>query len=289
MAKSKSGGTRSYIRGKIGADVYSIGKDGKGSRQQVVRSLAEQVSNPQTEAQMRGRMVMSTIMQAVSALSPIIDHSFDGVVNGQPSISEFIRRNYQLVKADAAAHPSTGNSFGLVKYQQKGAKAGLYVIAKGEALVPTAVTANATGLAIAKTGNDDTVGEIKTILGAAAGDYLTFVAIDGNGNGQFLRAIISDELADSTQLTSANIASLFKFEGTLTPSVTLDTLAITIGVTVPATAKSYGLIVSKKETTGWKHNDAVMVLNGANPDFAADTAFATYPVGSARFLNGGDL
>lgn len=46
MAKSKSGGTRSYIRGKIGADVYSVGKDGKGKRQQVVRSLAEQVANP---------------------------------------------------------------------------------------------------------------------------------------------------------------------------------------------------------------------------------------------------
>ena len=42
MAKSKNGGTRSFIRGRIGSDVYSVGKVGKGARQPVVRSLAEQ-------------------------------------------------------------------------------------------------------------------------------------------------------------------------------------------------------------------------------------------------------
>ena len=46
MAKSKVGGTRAYIRGRIGSDVYSIGKTSAGKKQQVVRSLAEQVKNP---------------------------------------------------------------------------------------------------------------------------------------------------------------------------------------------------------------------------------------------------
>ena len=78
-------------------------KDGKGKKQQVVRALAETVKNPQTIAQMRGRMIMSTVMQAQSAMAYIVDHSFDGVPAGQPSISEFIRRNYELIKADVAA------------------------------------------------------------------------------------------------------------------------------------------------------------------------------------------
>ena len=30
MARSKSGGTRSFLRGRVGADVYSIGKDDNG-------------------------------------------------------------------------------------------------------------------------------------------------------------------------------------------------------------------------------------------------------------------
>ena len=92
MAKSKNGGSRAYIRGRIGSDVYSVGKDGKGQKQQVIRSLAVQVANPRTSNQMFGRMIMSTVMQAVSGLSFIIDHSFDGKVKGQPSISEFIRQ-----------------------------------------------------------------------------------------------------------------------------------------------------------------------------------------------------
>ena len=93
MAKSKSGGTRSMIRGRVGSDVYSIGKNANGKKQQIVRSLAETVANPQTIAQMRGRMIMSTVMQAQSALKPIIDHSFDNVVGVQPNLSEFIKRN----------------------------------------------------------------------------------------------------------------------------------------------------------------------------------------------------
>ena len=93
MAKGKSGGTRSFLRGRVASDVYSIGKDAKGNKQQIVRSLAESVANPQTLAQMRGRMIMSTIMQAVSSMAMIIDHSFDNVPAGQPKVSEFIKRN----------------------------------------------------------------------------------------------------------------------------------------------------------------------------------------------------
>ena len=120
--------------------MYSIGKNAKGKKQQVVRSLAETVANPQTIAQMRGRMIMSTIMQAQSALKPIIDHSFDNVVGVQPNLSEFIRRNYALIKADVAANPSSGNAFGLNAYQEKGVKQGAYIISDGKAAVPAAVS-----------------------------------------------------------------------------------------------------------------------------------------------------
>ena len=131
MAKSKAGGTRTYIRGRVGSDVYSIGRDAKGKKQQVVRSLAESVSNPQTLAQMKGRMIMSTIAQAMAVLRPIIDHSFDGVVGARANISEFVSRNYALIKADVQAHAASGNLFGLNQYQEKGAKQGAYVISDG--------------------------------------------------------------------------------------------------------------------------------------------------------------
>lgn len=288
MAKSKNGGTRSFIKGRIGSDVYSVGKDGKGSRQQVIRSLAEQVSNPRTQNQMFGRMVMSTVMQAVSALSAIIDHSFDNVPKGQPSISEFIRRNYALVKADAIAHPASGNKFDLSEYQEKGIKKGEYVIASGSAQIPAAVSVSTNLLRIALTADTLTVGGLKAALGLNADGYLTFVVIDGDAGVKFFRAHLTTTLADSTAITAANVESLFSTEGNVAVTAELDTNNIKLTCSVSDIDAPYGLIVSDKIDGAWVHNNAALegALNLTQP---ADVALPTYPTGAAAFLNGGDL
>lgn len=289
MAKSKNGGSRAFIRGRIGSDVYSIGKNGKGARQQVVRSLAEQVSNPRTTEQMRGRMIMSTVMQAVSALQPIIDHSFDSVPVGQPSISEFIRRNYSLIKADVTAHPSSGNKFGLNKYQEKGVMAGLYIVSDGSVAKPAAVSAVLTGIEIALSNSTLTVGGLKTALGLSADGYLTFVGIEeGTGVAAYVRAKLSTTLADATAITNDNVASLFTLEGNGTPSVSLSDSTITISPDTAFAGDAIGVIVSEKEDGAWKHSQCV--LNGEG-DFNSNSSVAlpTYPTGSEQFLNGGSL
>lgn len=288
MAKSKSGGTRSYIRGRVGADVYSIGKDAAGNKQQVVRSLAETVSNPQTEAQMRGRMIMSTVMQAVSAMAGIIDHSFDNVPNGQPNVSEFIRRNYALIKADVAANPASGNAFGLCKYNEKGEKIGAYVISSGSANLPVAVAINTLGAGGTITLGADaiTVGGLKAVTGLGADDYLTMAGYDANGVFQFVRLHIDQTLADSTEITSANIASVFTVEGTMAPTISI--ASNVISVLLGDSQKGGAWIISKKTQSGYSHNEAVMTTI-ATPEFNANTALATYPLGTQRFLNGGDL
>ena len=288
MAKSKVGGSRAYIRGRIGADVYSIGKDGKGTRQQVVRSLAEQVSNPRTESQMFGRMVMSTVMQAVSALKPIIDHSFDGFPKGQPSISEFIRTNYALVKADATAHPASDMKFGLNKYQEKGAKGGAYVIAMGTAVVPAALTANATGLSIQLTAATLTVGGLKNALGLSADGYATFVALNETQQALIFRVKVSTTLSDETAITSANVASLFSIEGNVAANVGLNENLIYFEADTETSVTSWGLIVSDLVNGAWEHNNAVMETKDAL-FWSSNTALPTYPLGTQRFLNGGDL
>lgn len=296
MAKSKSGGTRSYIRGKIGADVYSVGKDGKGKRQQVVRSLAEQVANPQTEAQMFGRMVMSTVMQAVSDMKAIIDHSFDGVPAGQPSISEFIRRNYALIKADAEAHPASGNSFGLVKYQEKGTKAGAYIISKGNVAVPSGLVFSSTNnkITITLSASAHKVSDLKAALGVVSGDdYFTLCGIGEIGGGipnfQFARLRVDDTLADSTDITSSNIDQVFAVEGNNTPSIAIDNNVITIQLANKNYLTAGGVIVSRKNADGWQHSTCTLATDGSAQSWNANTALPTYPQGSARFLNGGDI
>lgn len=288
MAKSKNGGSRAYIRGRIGSDVYSIGKNGKGEKQQVVRSLAETVANPRTAAQMAGRMYMSTVMQAVSALSVIIDHSFDGFPKGQPCISEFIKQNYALIKADAMAHPASGNAFGLNKYQEKGLRPGAYVVSAGTVVVPTALTVNAADgeVSIALGAGNVTVGGLKAKLGFGNDDYLTIIGLTGSGKVQFDRLRIDPTLADSTAITVDNQGSIFLHEGNKAFEVELDSTTLTI--LAPTIATNMGVILSKNVDGAWKHSSCQLSTPTA-PSSASDVALPTYPTGDAMFLNGGDL
>lgn len=297
MAKSKSGGTRSYIRGKIGADVYSIGKDGKGAKQQVVRSLAEVVSNPQTALQMKGRMIMSTVMQAVSGLSQIIDHSFDGLPAGQPSISEFISRNYALIKADVEAHPSAGNAFGLNKYQEKGAKGGAYIISNGKAsAIPFTYNDLQFSLAVTTSAQsaNATVGDLLTSLGLTVNDKFTLVIINnvnyGGPSGIFARFSFKENLDLTAKIATLGIANIFEVEENAGVAVT-DYLSYSNGTfALQATAGtiSLGVITSVKTANGWEHSKTIL-QNESTVSYTADVALPTYPVGSQRFLNGGDL
>ena len=286
MAKSKSGGTRSLIRGRVGSDVYSIGKDGKGQRQQVVRSLAETVANPRTVAQMANRMYMSTVMQAVSAMSAIIDHSFDGIAKGQPSISEFIRLNYNLVKADAIAHPASGNMFGLNKYQEKGVKIGAYRVSSGSAILPTLVSlvTAAGSFKINTEYLNGTMGGLRIGLGMGENDYITLIGVTSAGTCEFVRCRLNPALNDETVINTNT--AVFVFEGNVTPTVTISSDDITVAVTGIDTCR--GLIMTKYEDGGYKHSDCVL-SSAASQDWSADVALATYPTGTEAFLNGGDI
>lgn len=300
MAKSKSGGTRSYIRGKIGADVYSIGKDGKGAKQQVVRSLAEVVSNPQTESQMRGRMIMSTVMQAVSALSPFIDHSFDDVPNGQPAISEFISKNYALVKTDVANHPASGNSFGLNKYQQKGILSGLYLVSDGKFVVASGTltlgdiqSGNNHFAAVTVPGFEENMTKQAYVasLGLTPGDFITTLAVLADGTIKYARFHVVEFSDPETIVTEENVASLFTIETNGTASVEIEQYSG--GLRLQANSTAMAMIVSHKVDSSWQHNKSYMIAGpAATTQLAAQTAdiaLATYPIGASRFLNGGDI
>lgn len=288
MAKSKSGGTRTYIRGRVGSDVYSIGRDAKGKKQQVVRSLAESVANPQTQAQMKGRMIMSTIAQALAVLRPIVDHSFDGLVGARANLAEFTARNYALIKADVAAHNASDNKFGLVGYQEKGAKQGCYVISDGKASLPTALvlTQDMGSIAITLPSDNITIGGLKSALGLSDDEYFTLVGITANGNANYERFRINPALADSTVIDASNKDDIFAVEGNVAASISLASNVLSIAVA--AIANCCAVIISKKASGSYIHNKAVL---GDGKDFAntAAVALPTYPIGQENYLNGGDI
>lgn len=285
MAKAKSGGTRSFLRGRVGSDVYSIGKDAKGNKQQIVRSLAESVANPQTLSQMRGRMIMSTIMQAVSSMAAIIDHSFDNVPAGQPNVSEFIRRNYALVKADVAAHPASGNSFGLNKFGEKGIKQGAYVVAAGSAIDLAGATLNGASKTLTIVlSSGATIADLRSKLGLGVEDYFTAVCITADGKFLYNRFHVSQSIASATEISASNINDVISLDGNV--AVTLAFANNTITATFADFSANAGIIVSRKENATYKHNDVVLAAPSA-PVYTSDDALPTYPTGTQRFLNGG--
>lgn len=288
MAKSKSGGTRTYLRGRVGSDVYSIGRDSKGKKQQVVRSLAESVSNPRTTAQMRGRMILATIAQAVAVLRPIVDHSFDNVVGAQANLSEFNSRNYGLIKADIAANPASGNSFGLVLYKEKGAKRGAYVISDGQATIPSAlVLTKASGvIAITLPSDRITIGGLKSALGMTSEEYFTLVGLTTAGAANYERFRVNPTLTDETAISSSNIGDVFAVEGNTVASISIASNVISI--TMTSVAACCAVIVSKKANGKYIHNEAVLG-DGSSFENTADVALPTYPVGAENYLNGGDI
>lgn len=293
MAKSKSGGTRSYIRGRVGADVYSIGRDAKGAKQQVVRSLAETVANPQTIAQMRGRMIMSTVMQAVSELRPIIDHSFDSVPTGQPNISEFISRNYALIKADVEAHPANNNEFPLVAYQEKGVKGGAYIVSAGEVITTLDTDEYDSRQVKVTLAADSTVAQLKAAMDLGSDDYFTWVGLKYNGGALYCRLRFDPAVADTTVITSDNKDTIFVSEGNASVVIGIagGEFSFTFSDGTSNSPSCSGVIVTKKETAGYKHSTCVL-KNYDMPEYnsaSSDVVLPTYPVGSQMYLNGGEL
>lgn len=288
MAKSKSGGTRSMIRGRVGSDVYSVGRDAKGKKQQIVRSLAETVSNPRTQSQMRGRMIMATIAQALAVLRPIVDHSFDNVTGSRANLAEFTSRNYALIKADIAANPNSGNKFGLVLYNERGAKRGQFIIADGQANVPNALTLTKDSglLTITLAADDLTIGGLKSVLGMTSEEYFTLVGLDANGQALYERFRINPSMSASTVISADNLANVFATEGNAVAAVTLS--GNTISILLEAVATCCAVIVSKKANGKYIHNEAVLG-GGTNFENTANIALPTYPVGQQDYLNGGDI
>lgn len=288
MAKSKSGGTRTYIRGRVGSDVYSIGRDAKGKKQQVVRSLAESVANPQTQSQMKGRMIMSTIAQAMAVLRPIIDHSFDGVSGARANIAQFVSQNYNLIKNDIEAHPSSDNIFGLVSWGEKGAKQGAYKISDGQATIPAAlVLTHADGkIDITLPSDDITIGGLKSALGMTTEEYFTLVGLTTAGAAAYERFRVNPTLADNTAIAAGNIGDVFAVEGNAVATIAIASNVISI--TLVSVAGDCAVIVSKKANGKYIHNEAQL---GSGKDFAnpSNTALPTYPVGNENYLNGGDI
>lgn len=78
-------------KGKLSGASLSNGKNGS-----IIRAIVTP-KNPRTDKQMSQRVIFATIAKAASVMKPIINHSFEGVEDGDACIKEFRKLNlYKL-------------------------------------------------------------------------------------------------------------------------------------------------------------------------------------------------
>jgi hypothetical protein len=95
-------------RGKVGSVVLSKGRRGE----MISRAYQPQVLNPKSSSQVLQRALFASATIAGSKLSDLVDHSFDGIKEGQDNRNEFVRLNTNALRAIAKSEgQATVNPF----------------------------------------------------------------------------------------------------------------------------------------------------------------------------------
>ena len=117
------------LKGKLGETV-ALRRSGK----QVLRAYVRDVKNPNSQKQQVQRMIQSTVAQAYSAMKKICDHSFEGVQVGQKSMSYFMSKNMDKLRASIVAGTDGTLVSASADFVRKGVNLPVlnkYIVAKG--------------------------------------------------------------------------------------------------------------------------------------------------------------
>lgn len=265
-------------RGKVGDLVFS-----RANGQQITRSRATVVSNPQTEKQMIQRIILNTVAQAYSRMAEICDHSFEGVPVGQRSMSRFLTLNMNALRTKVANYINQeGTMEGVYAFAPKGTNIftpNHYIISSGqlpEVQVAAISATDGATILIAKAADIPTYAEVIASLGLQRGDQLTFIGqelyTDGRAAFKFARVILDPRNADGTQ---AELSTPFLADGVVNlPSPRnegsdVKFTAVAGGIAFDLGENSQfgaGVIVSRQKSDGsWLRSNCTITLTADLP------------------------
>lgn len=289
-----------HARGKVGSLVFS-----RSNGKQVVRSKADVVKNPKTEAQKIQRILLNTVAQAYSKMQAICDHSFENVKVGQDSMSYFMRQNINALRARVSEAIAAGATMEeIFSFAPLGTALFVpndYIISKGKLPKIDVVDASSDDKMIAVIANG-TYEDVINAYGGQRGDQLTFVAVVGSGidncTFKFARIILDPTDANGNQLpltttflddTDVNMPNP-RNEGTISFTTAASGLEFTFGDTYMFAA---AVIVSRKgDNETWQRSDATLVANPSSSELVYDLQYAldasdanNIDTPNARYLN----
>lgn len=288
MAKSK--GFFGLRKGSTKSLTFSV-LDGK----QITKDRVYDVKNPRTEAQMRQRMLMTTVGAAYKMLKSIADHSFEGYSSGMQCMRQFNSRNLNRFKKAAAAKGEVAFN----EYKDGDINPLPFILASGS-LPGFDYKLDATSnleIVGQKDDADFTTAEgIYAALGVQRNDLITFCTVIGEGtvsNGVYT---YKAERFDIVRLYCDKSGTVAKAADAFTISTNNDQAAVSMSVAANAiTIKSgeadFGAVIqSRKNDSGWLRSNAIMVVNDtAISGVKTANQLATYPVGTELILNNGPM
>lgn len=261
---------------------------------QITKERVYRVKNPRTMAQMRQRMLMTTIGAAYSYLKVIADHSFEGKTVGQMCMAEFMRLNLNKFR-DASKNNNATYAFN--SYKDKLINPMRFILSKGSLPeMPFVVnTLNQIELSY-------NVGELKTAkdvydaMGIQKGDLVTFVWVVGSSSlvrnvFQYTptRLNIVRLYANKTGVV-ATPHDAFTFDANhsdldINVNVSADVLKLT------STEANFGTVILSRQAGGtWLRSNSAMAGNKSIiAGVTVENQLSTYPIESELILNGGEM
>lgn len=288
MAKSK--GFFGLRKGSTKSLTFSV-LDGK----QITKDRVYDVKNPRTEAQMRQRMLMTTVGAAYKTLKSIADHSFEGYSSGMQCMRQFNSRNLNRFKKAAAAKGSVAFN----EYKDGDINPLPFILASGS-LPGFDYKLNATSnleIVGEKDAADFTTAEgIYAALGVQRNDLITFCTVIGEGSVSNGVYTYKAERFDVVRLYCDKSGSVAKLADAFTISTNNDLAAVTMStsgnaITIKSNEADFGAVIqSRKNDSGWLRSSAVMVVSDdAISGVKTANQLETYPVGTELILNNGPM
>ena len=288
MAQSK--GFFGLRKGSTKSLTFSV-LDGK----QITKDRVYDVKNPRTEAQMRQRMLMTTIGAAYKTLKSIADHSFEGYSSGMQCMRQFNSRNLNRFKQAAAAKGSVAFN----EYKDGDINPLPFILASGS--LPGFIFSfdGESHLQIVgeKENADFTTAEgIYAALGVQRNDLITFCTVIGEGTT--LNGVYSykAERFNIVRLYCDKSGAVSKPADAFTISTNNDQASVSMStaanaITIKTGEADFGAVIqSRKNDSGWLRSDAVMIVNDTViADVKTANQLATYPVGTELILNNGPM
>lgn len=288
MAKSK--GFFGLRKGSTKSLTFSV-LDGK----QITKDRVYDVKNPRTEAQMRQRMLMTTVGAAYKMLKSIADHSFEGYSSGMQCMRQFNSRNLNRFKKAAAAKGEVAFN----EYKDGDINPLPFILASGS--LPgfdfkLDATSNLEIVGQKDAADFSTAEGIYAALGVQRNDLITFCTVIGEGSVSNGVYTYKAERFDIVRLYCDKSGSVSKVADAFTISTNNDQAAVTMStaanaITIKSGVADFGAVIqSRKNDSGWLRSNAVMVVSDtAISGVKTANQLATYPVGTELILNNGPM